>query len=414
MIPLIRTSWLPEVEKPEESPVMTTSWSPELAKLKKSGNDAFGRDLLGCWRVKKKVSVQRSKDFFPKFQIVSEEFCVRCRSPGMRKDTVTNRWVIFSPARARRPSDFKSKSPANPNPKPSECPFCIGHEHECAPEIFRIPPDPTSDWKIRVIENLYPALSRDHKLLPLLQNPNPNSQDFALTGFGFHDVVIETPLHSVTLSDLSPPEVADVLLAYKERIQQLGRHELIKYVQVFKNHGASAGASMSHSHSQIMALPIVPPTVSARLDSMKEYFDRTGKCSLCEIRSEELLIDESTHFISIVPFAASFPFEIWVIPRDHSSHFHELSNEKAVDLGWLLKLMLLKLSLQLNDPPFNLMIHTSPLQVNASQLSYSHWFLQIVPQLTGVGGFEIGSGCYINPVFPEDAAKVLREVNVPM
>ncbi|XWS58267.1 hypothetical protein CRYUN_Cryun08bG0019200 [Craigia yunnanensis] len=184
------------------------------------------------------------------------------------------------------------------------------------------------------------------------------------------------------------------------------------WIRVFKNHGASAGASMSHSHSQIPSLPIVPPSVSIRLDSMKEYFSQTGKCSLCEVHSKDLLINETSHFISIAPFAASFPFEIWIIPRDHSSHFDERDNEKAVDLGGLVKLILRKMSLQLNNPPFNFMIHISPLKVNDLELPYSHWFLQIVPQLTGVGGFELGSGCYINPVFPDDAAKLLREVNI--
>ncbi|XP_062113489.1 ADP-glucose phosphorylase [Humulus lupulus] len=338
------------------------------------------------------------------------------RSPQLRKDVVTNRWVIFSPARAKRPTDFKFNSPANPNPNPKqECPFCIGHEHECAPEIFRLPPR-GRDWKIRVIENLYPAISRgvpdDH---PLVQAPDGElSAGRALDGVGFHDVVIETPVHSVQLCDLSPLEIGRVFLAYKSRIQQIASYESIKYVQVFKNHGASAGASMSHSHSQMLALPIVPPAVSARIESMKEYFNQTGKCGICEVQGEDLLVDASTHFLSVVPYAATFPFEIWIIPRDHSPHFHDIGDEKAVDLGGLLKLMLRKLSLQLDNPPFNLMIQTSPLQINASDSSHSHWFLQIVPQLTGVGGFEMGSGCYINFVFPEDAAKVLREVNVPV
>ncbi|XP_059647320.1 ADP-glucose phosphorylase [Cornus florida] len=335
------------------------------------------------------------------------------RNPEIRKDAVNNRWVIFSPARARRPSDCKSKSNPNPNNNQSECPFCAGHEHECAPEIFRVPPDSTSNWKIRVIQNLYPALRRD--LEPSLTqnpNPNPNTGGSAMIGFGYHDVVIETPVHPIHLSDLSPVEVGEVLLAYKKRIEQLLSHDSIKYVQVFKNHGASAGASMSHSHSQLMALPIVPPTVSARMENMKEYFDQKGKCSLCENPLNDLLIDKSTHFISIVPFAATFPFEMWIIPQEHTSHFHELDGEKAVDLGGLLKLMLIKMSLQLNDPPFNFMIHTSPVEVTPLQLPYSHWFLQIVPQLTGAAGFEMATGCYINPVFPEDAAKVLREVNI--
>ncbi|KAF5749177.1 putative galactose-1-phosphate uridylyltransferase [Tripterygium wilfordii] len=342
------------------------------------------------------------------------------RSPELRQDPVTKRWVIFSPARAKRPTDFQSKSPENPDPNPKSCFFCIGNEHECAPEIFRVPDDPSNpDWKIRVIQNLYPALSRElQNSATVSQNSDPDGCDHVewgrvLDGFGFHDVVIEAPVHSVQLCDLEPREIGEVLLAYKKRIDQIASFESIKYVQVFKNHGASAGASLSHSHSQILALPVVPPNVSTRLDCMKEYFARVGRCSLCEVQVKDILIDESKHFISIVPFAATFPFEIWIIPRTHSSHFHELDCEKAVDLGGILKLVLRKMSLQLNNPPFNFMIQTSPLQVSAPQLPYCHWFLQIVPQLTGIGGFELGTGCYINPVFPEDAAKVLRELNIP-
>lgn len=336
------------------------------------------------------------------------------RVPEIRKDPINNRWVIFSPARSRRPSDFKSKSTANPNPnsqQPVTCPFCIGNEHQCAPEIFRVPPD-TNDWKLRVIQNLYPALSRDLQFRPE-DHEVENDAGVVVTGFGFHDVVIESPVHSIHLVDLLPDQVGDVLLAYKKRIHQLQTDPSIQYVQVFKNHGASAGASMSHSHSQIIALPVVPPAVSARFEAMKEYFERTGKCKLCQIPENDLLINESVHYISVVPFAASFPFEIWIIPRYHASYFHELDNEKAVDLGGLLKLMLKKISLQLNDPPFNFMIHTSPAQISTSSLPYAHWFLQIVPQLTTTAGFEAGSGCYINPIFPEDAAKVLRAVQVP-
>ncbi|KAG2273634.1 hypothetical protein Bca4012_045885 [Brassica carinata] len=335
---------------------------------------------------------------------------VETRSPELRKDPVTNRWVIFSPARAKRPTDFKSKSPENPNPKPSSCPFCIGREHECAPEIFRVPPDDDPNWKIRVIENLYPALSRNLETQSNHQSATATSR--TIVGFGFHDVVIEAPLHSIQLSDIDPVGIGDVLIAYRKRIEQIAKHYSINYIQVFKNHGASAGASMSHSHSQIMALPVVPPTVSSRLDGTKDYFEETGKCCLCEAKSKHFVIDESSHFVSVAPYASTYPFEVWIVPKDHSSHFHHLDDVKAVDLGGLLKLMLQKIAKQLNGPPYNYMIHTSPLKVTESQLPYTHWFLQIVPQLSGVGGFEMGSGCYINPVFPEDVAKVLREVSL--
>ncbi|KAJ6296703.1 hypothetical protein OIU78_022427 [Salix suchowensis] len=213
-----------------------------------------------------------------------------------------------------------------------------------------------------------PALSRN------IEGPCEEKQDMgvparAIAGFGFHDVVIENPVHSVHLCDMEARDIGQVLLAYKKRIQQIASVESIKYVQVFKNHGASAGASMSHSHSQLLALPIIPSAVSARFEGMNEYFKKTGKCSLCEVQAKELLIDESTHFISIVPFAATYPFEMWIIPRAHSSHFHEFDCDKMVELGGLLKLMLRKMSLQLNNPPFNFMIQTSPLQVKESELS---------------------------------------------
>ncbi|XP_050941439.1 probable galactose-1-phosphate uridyltransferase isoform X3 [Cucumis melo] len=255
---------------------------------------------------------------------------VESRRPELRKDSVTNRWVIFSPARAKRPSDFKSKSPApSSTDSPQTCPFCIGQEHHCAPEIFRFPPQ-NPDWKVRVIQNLYPALSRD-KDLDSSTSLSSGSLLWGclLDGYGFHDVIIESPVHSVHLSDLTPEDVAQVLFAYKKRILQLASDDSIKYVQVFKNHGASAGASMTHSHSQMVGLPVIPPSVTTRLDSMKQYFNETGKCSICHVPTKDLLVDESVHFISVVPYAASFPFELWIVPRDHVSHFHELDQEKC-------------------------------------------------------------------------------------
>ncbi|KAI4325551.1 hypothetical protein MLD38_030936 [Melastoma candidum] len=330
--------------------------------------------------------------------------------PELRRDPVMGRWVIVSPARAKRPSEFKSKSPSpGPTlPYSDTCPFCSGNEHLCAPEIFRVPPEPGEGWKVRVIENLYPALDRNCK-----SDGEGGGEDGAvLPGFGFHDVVIETPVHSVNLSGMSGSEIGAVIGAWTRRVLDISSSHEIKYVQVFKNHGASAGASLSHSHSQIIALPVVPSDVAARIHSMKENFGRTGRCCLCNHPDKELVVSESAHFISYVPFAATHPFEIWIVPRDHSPHFHELDNDKAADLGSLLKLMLRKLAVQLNDPPFNFMIQTSPLQNTASLSPYCHWFLQIIPQLTIVGGFEVATGCYINPVFSEDAAKVLRDVDI--
>ncbi|KAK3446385.1 hypothetical protein EUGRSUZ_A02096 [Eucalyptus grandis] len=284
------------------------------------------------------------------------------RLSQLRKDAITGRWVIFSPARAKRPSDFKSKAPATASDHRGRCPFCSGNEHMCASQIFRVPPDPSFNLKIRVIENLYLALDRKLKDadfdFDFGGGGGCGGDANVLRGFGFHDVVIETPDHSVHLRDLSPREVGDVILAYKKRIEQLLTFDSIKYV--FKNHRAVARASLSHSHSQIIALPIVPSNVLARIECLREHFDRTGKCCLCEVPLNELLIDESAYFVSFVLFAASSPFEIWIVPRDHSLHFHKLDDNKAADLRGLLKLMLRKIFIQLNNPPFNFMIQTSP------------------------------------------------------
>ncbi|KAL6211369.1 hypothetical protein ACLB2K_016596 [Fragaria x ananassa] len=194
---------------------------------------------------------------------------------------------ICVPARAKRPSDFKSKSLVGHEEEQSNsCPFCLGREQHCAPEIFRVPPD-DPNWKLRVIQNLYPALSRDVTPPPADETPGQ-----LMTGFGFHDVVIETPLHSLHLSHLPPSQIALVLGAYTTRILHFldgGSSMHGKYVRPSACM-VNTWASLTHSHSQIMALPFVPPAVAARLHSMKDYFNRTGKCSLCEFNSNNLLI----------------------------------------------------------------------------------------------------------------------------
>ncbi|XP_057824734.2 ADP-glucose phosphorylase isoform X4 [Cryptomeria japonica] len=300
----------------------------------------------------------------------------------LRHDSILNKWVIISPARGKRPSDFKSTVNTS-NQSAGPCPFCLHHEHECAPEIFRIPEN-VSEWKVRVIKNLYPAVSMENRE----KEPHIDSCADTLPGFGSHDVIIETPDHAMTLAIMPDLNIFDVLCAYRTRIQQLAGNLHIKYIQVFKNHGETAGASMKHSHSQIIALPIVPSNVVTRLNNAKEYFTRTMKCNL-----------------------SSFPFETWIAPKEHASRYEQIEDEQAMDLAYILRRVLQKLNHQLGNPPYNYMIHSSPLG-ESYEPSYCHWFIQLVPQLTRLGGFEIASGCYINPIFPENIATILRGVNL--
>ncbi|XP_059073068.1 ADP-glucose phosphorylase isoform X6 [Cryptomeria japonica] len=218
----------------------------------------------------------------------------------LRHDSILNKWVIISPARGKRPSDFKSTVNTS-NQSAGPCPFCLHHEHECAPEIFRIPEN-VSEWKVRVIKNLYPAVSMENRE----KEPHIDSCADTLPGFGSHDVIIETPDHAMTLAIMPDLNIFDVLCAYRTRIQQLAGNLHIKYIQVFKNHGETAGASMKHSHSQIIALPIVPSNVVTRLNNAKEYFTRTMKCNL-----------------------SSFPFETWIAPKEHASRYEQIEDEQT-------------------------------------------------------------------------------------
>ncbi|XP_057824732.2 ADP-glucose phosphorylase isoform X2 [Cryptomeria japonica] len=220
----------------------------------------------------------------------------------LRHDSILNKWVIISPARGKRPSDFKSTVNTS-NQSAGPCPFCLHHEHECAPEIFRIPEN-VSEWKVRVIKNLYPAVSMENRE----KEPHIDSCADTLPGFGSHDVIIETPDHAMTLAIMPDLNIFDVLCAYRTRIQQLAGNLHIKYIQVFKNHGETAGASMKHSHSQIIALPIVPSNVVTRLNNAKEYFTRTMKCNL-----------------------SSFPFETWIAPKEHASRYEQIEDEQDAD-----------------------------------------------------------------------------------
>ncbi|GLJ44695.1 hypothetical protein SUGI_0939680 [Cryptomeria japonica] len=327
----------------------------------------------------------------------------------LRHDSILNKWVIISPARGKCPSDFKSTVNTS-NQSASPCPFCLHHEHECAPKIFRIPEN-VSEWKLRDKKSLPSCVNGEQRI-----KPHIDSCADTLPRFGSHDVIIETPDHAMTLAIMLDLNIFDVLCAYRTRIQQLASNPHIKYIQVFKNHGETTRASMKHSHSQIIALPIVPSNVVTQLNNAKEYFTRTMNCNLyeylrSEIQSKNLSLEESSHFISFVPFAASFPFETWIAPKDHASCYEQIEDEQAMDLAYILRRVLQKLNHQLGNPPYNYMIHSSPLR-ESYEPSYCHWFIQIMPQLTHLGGFEIASGCYINPIFLENITTILRGVNL--
>src|SRR3989338_2415732 len=322
----------------------------------------------------------------------------------LRKDPVIGRWVIISTERARRPHDFAAAAvPFTEKP----CPFCAGKEHDTPPEIFSMrassskPNQPGCD--IRVIPSIAPVLKVEGKL-----NRRGKGMYDMIDGIGAHEVIVETPSHISDISMLDEVQIAKVITTYIERINDLQKDARLKYVLIFKNHGVTAGAGViRHARSQLIAMPINPKRVKEELVGAKKYFEYKERCIFCDIIKQELeikkrIVHDSDGFIAITPFASRFPFEIWILPKEHSPDFASISPEQRINLGKMLKVTLGKLKKALNDPPYNYIIHTSPFR-RFTKAGYwrtidedYHWHIEIMPRLTRVAGFEWGSGFFLN------------------
>lgn len=327
-----------------------------------------------------------------------------------RKDPVTGRWVIIATERAKRPSDFKLSVEEKSN---GPCAFCGGHENETPKEIFFIGSSPSS-WDVRVIPNMYPALRIEGNI----DREGIGMFDM-MKGIGAHEVIIETPDHNKELSDLSVDEIKKVLMAYKARIIDLERDKRLKYVLIFKNKGKEAGASLQHAHSQLIATPITPKRVKEELHGAKDYYEYKRRCVFCDyIKQEtklfkERLIKEDEHFVALAPFASSFPFEVWILPKKHSPDFSAIGDIEVEGFAAMLKDILNRIKNVLSDPPYNYVLHMAPFRRPKTGYWESidedyHWYLEITPRITRLAGFELGSDFYINPTPPEIAAEILR------
>lgn len=330
--------------------------------------------------------------------------------PELRRDPITGRWVIISVERARRPSDFV-RVPVVPQATRRFCPFCAGQESKTPPEIMGFRPhggqpnDPS--WNLRVVPNKFPAL----RVEGTLDRTGDGIYD-RMNGIGAHEVIIETPQHELYLSQLPEKAVTDLFWAFRERIRDLKRDQRMRYIVCFKNHGEMGGATLEHTHSQIIGLPIVPKTVQEELDGAKRYFDFRERCLWCdmlrqEAESTQRVIIDNDHFAAVAPYAPRFPFETWVIPKHHSSHFEDSSHDSIEQLALVMRSLLRRIDKVLEQPSYNFVIHTAPTQ--SGPLEHFHWHIEVIPRLTKMAGFEWCTGFYINPTPPEEAAKFLRE-----
>jgi len=332
--------------------------------------------------------------------------------PELRKDPVTGRWVIISTDRQKRPNDFVLERARIIGRE--HCPFCPGHEALTPPEIMSYRQNggaPNAPgWDVRVVPNKFPALQVEG----MLDREGEGMFD-RMNGIGAHEVIIETPDHNRTLASMSEPEIERVLFAYRDRIGDLKKDFRLRYILIFKNHGAAAGATLEHTHSQLIALPIVPDFVREEIDGARRHFAAKERCVYCDIVHQEIrdgrrVILENADVVALAPYAPRFAFETWLLPKRHGARFEEAPRHEYEGLARMIKAVLQRIDRALESPAYNLILHTSPFSEDTSEIY--HWHLELMPKLTKVAGFEWGTGFYINPTSPEEAARVLRGVKM--
>ncbi len=338
--------------------------------------------------------------------------------PELRKDPVVGRWVIIATERGKRPTDFQS-DPVDDDT--GFCPFCEGHEDKTPPEILAYRDNNHQangpGWDLRVVPNKFPALRIEGEM----EKAGVGMYD-KMNGIGAHEVIIETPDHLKKFRMHTSDSLARVFEAYKNRLMDLNKDRRFKYILIFKNEGKRAGASLSHPHSQLIATPVTPKRVREELEGARAYFNYKDRCAYCDIIREELsqgyrVVYENDGFLAFCPFASRFPFEMCILPKRHNPDFHSLNHDEMMQLSETFIAVMKKLAVALNAPQYNFVLHTGPVRWPRMgywvTLDYDyHWHIEIMPKLTLVAGFEWGTGFYINPTIPEEAAEFLRNIEV--
>ncbi|MEA1912307.1 MAG: galactose-1-phosphate uridylyltransferase [candidate division WOR-3 bacterium] len=327
----------------------------------------------------------------------------------IRQNKLTREWIIFAPNRKKRPKDFRKEKNREELPEyDKDCPFCAGNEDLLVhPFIIETPGINYNPWQTRVLPNKYPALEPDKSAFRSMEGIY-----IKMPGYGKHEIFIDHPKHNICIGLMKNEEVRAVIETYWMRYNELMKDERNLMVIIFKNHGPEAGASLSHSHSQLISTGMVPSHLRVQAEEAQRYYDDNGRCVMCDIigfesKYRERVIIENNSFISFIPYAAEVPFEIWIVPKRHEANFGDISEEERITFAEILREAMKKLYEKLNDPDFNYVIISAP-RYKAGE-PHLHWYLRIMPHLTTRAGFEIGSGIFINPSLPEEDASFLKD-----
>lgn len=328
----------------------------------------------------------------------------------LRQDLVSGDWVAIATARALRPHAFaKKKSTVFSQPK-SSCPFEMLHADALLAYARDGSKAGDASWWAQAITNRYPAFGAGECAGFYDAGPYRWTR-----GVGFHEVVV-TRDHTRSLALMRDDEVTQVIRIYQERARAMREDECVKYISVFHNHGGGAGATISHPHSQMIALPVIPPDVARSIRGSAEYFHARNTCVHCaivgyEVDAGERVIYENDHCVTIAPYASKTAFEMRIFPKKHRARFEEAVAEERAALAVALRISLAKLFRGLGNPDYNFFIHTAPV-ASAAEISHYHWHLEILPKSAIWAGFEIGTGIEISAIAPEDAAAFLRKIRI--
>ena len=391
--------------------------------------------------------------------------------PEIRQNLLTGEWVIIAPERAKRPANLARPAEKSVVPTFSHtCPFCPGNERMTIDERYRLS-DATHDWLIRSVANRFSVLSvkdpprpsspsarpsskeenpvergdlahsivkADSTMEPLANAPFPKKilhdaqahetmreNDLAreiplfrpqIPGVGLHEVIIEHRRHDLTPALYTYSHIKNLLVTYLHRFVEFAADPGVKHVIVFKNHGEEAGASQQHPHSQIVGLPIVPGQVAERIGRTRRFHRDTGTCLACRLIAEECcentrVVEENEAFVAFIPFAALSPFHLWIFPKKHSPCFSQTHPDEFPFLATILHRILGRVFTALDNPAYNMVIR-SLTPGESSSLSF-HWYISLVPRVSKLAGFELGTGMFVNPSSPEVSATTLREAVFP-
>lgn len=325
----------------------------------------------------------------------------------LRQDIVTGDWVVIATGRAKRPEDFSNVeySTHNLEANISNCLFCDPEKSGQEKDVL-IYHKEDGDWTLRVFPNKYPAFSRGRVPHSLAEGPY-----FAMTGTGYHELIV-TRDHFKHLPDLEIVEVAEVFDAFQDRYLDLMKKKSVNFITIFHNYGKEAGASISHPHSQLIAIPVISPYIRQEISGSKLYYKSNEKCVYCtmaeyENKYKKRIVFENGSFIAFCPFSSRSAFEIWVMPKKHSPYFERITNDDKIKLAEVFKNALMAIKKTIDNPPYNFYIHTSP--CDGKDYPHYHWHIEILPHTSVWAGFELETGIEISMIRPEVAAKALRQ-----